>query len=193
MKPVIFIGRVDTDPWAWNVSNRRLVSVVLVSCLSIWLAGCATSADPHQGGFVSGVVGLAGGGYQRRIDEREGAYRDELDSQERLKAEARALELERAAVRSDLDRAKTRLAAQERSIAQARAGLKAQRQTSAQTQERLRQIDQAQAQATRTKNALGGVRVQDQPVTDLKTQAEDINKELDEIDSMVQGVSGTRF
>ena len=54
--------------WLWLLS----------ACLPVWLAGCATSADPHEGGFVSGVVGLAGGGYQQRVAEREGIHQGEF-------------------------------------------------------------------------------------------------------------------
>jgi septal ring factor EnvC (AmiA/AmiB activator) len=156
------------------------------------VAGCATSADPHEGGFVSGVVGLAGGGYQRRVDDREGVHQGELDAQQRLTADARALEQERAQVKGDLTRAQARLASQERRIAQERSRLRAEGKSSA-AQASLRQLDQAQARVASTKDRLRGVRPDDQPVTDLKTRSQGIQKELDEIDSMVSVVSGTRF
>ena len=35
------------------------------------LAACTVSDNPADGGFVSGVAGVAGGGYDARIDERE--------------------------------------------------------------------------------------------------------------------------
>lgn len=159
--------------------------------LPVWLTGCATSDDPHAGGFVSGVVGLAGGGYQRRIDEREGVYQSELSAEQRLTAQALALEQERAQVKGDLARAQTRLASQERRIAQERARLSAQRTAAAQS--RLRQLDQAEARVASAKGSIQAVRPQEQPVTDLKTRSQDIQKELDEIDSMVGMVSGTRF
>jgi dsDNA-specific endonuclease/ATPase MutS2 len=165
---------------------------LLAACLPLWLTGCATSEDPHEGGFVSGVVGLAGGGYQRRIDEREGVYQGELDAQQRLNAQARELERERAQVRGDLDRARARLASQERRIAEERARLGAERQSAA-ARARLRELDQAQAQATRAKGELRSVKPEEQPVTDLKARTADINRELDQIDSMVGVVSGTRF
>lgn len=34
------------------------------------LAGCATSSDPAQGGFVSGVNGLMSGGYNQRVADQ---------------------------------------------------------------------------------------------------------------------------
>ncbi len=165
---------------------------LLSAGLSVIVAGCATSADPHEGGFVSGVVGLAGGGYQRRVDDREGVHQGELDAQQRLKAQARSLEQERAQVSGDLARAQARLASQERRIALERSRLRAEGKGPA-TQASLRQLDQAQARVSSTKDQLRGVRPDDQPVTDLKTKSQGIQKELDEIDSMVSVVSGSRF
>ncbi len=173
--------------------ERRWGLLLLFVCPPVWLAGCATSADPHEGGFVSGVVGLAGGGYQRRIDEREGTYQGEMDAQQRLTAQARALEEERAQVKGDLSRAQARLAGQERRIAAERARLSVARNRSAADQARLRRLDQAQAQLVSAKGQLHSVRPEEQPVTDVRTRTQDINKELDQIDTMVGVVSGSRF
>jgi|GEM_PF-2180355 len=180
--------------WCWDVRARRRCGwPVLWACLAIWIGGCATSADPHEGGFVSGVAGLAGGGYQRRIDERENTHQGELDAQARLKAQARTLEQERAQVQGDLARARTRLASQERRIAAERARIKAQGQNPSATQASLRRLDLAQAKLASTKGELGSVRPNEQAVTDLKAKSQGIQKELDEIDNMVGVVSGTRF
>lgn len=175
-----------------NGMNQRR-GLLLCACFSLWVGGCATSADPHEGGFVSGVVGLAGGGYQQRVDDREGVRQGELDAQQRLKAQARALEQERAQVKGDLASARSRLASQERKIAAERARLTAERQRSTADQARLRRLDQAEARLVSTKGQLKSVRPEDQPITDIKARAQSINKELDEIDSMVGVVSGTRF
>jgi chromosome segregation ATPase len=139
------------------------------------------------------VAGLAGGGYQRRVDEREGIRQSELDAQQQLKAQARALEQERAQVQGDLAQARSRLASQERRIAAERARLSAERQKSAATQVSLHRLDQAQARVASAKGELQGVRPNEQAVTDLKARSQGIQKELDEIDSMVGVVSGTRF
>lgn len=179
------------EVWARLGKFGRLGWWFLMACIPVWLAGCATSADPHEGGFVSGVAGLAGGGYERRIDQREGSYQNEVDAQQRLKAQARALEQERGQVRSDLARARERLASQERRIAQQRARLGAERSAAAQAD--LRRLDQAQAQVASTKAQLRTVRLDKQPVSDLKTRTRDIQKELDEIDNMVGVVGGTGF
>ena len=191
------MNRIDRHPReareAWARLNKfgRLGWWFLMACIPVGLNGCATSADPHEGGFVSGVAGLAGGGYERRIDQRQGSYQNELDAQQRLKVQARALEQERGQVRSDLARARERLASQERRIAQQRARLGAERSGTAQAD--LRRLDQAQAQVASTKAQLGTVRLDEQPVSDLKTRTRDIQKELDEIDTMVGVVGGAGF
>lgn len=50
-------GRMRKRHWD-RIPLLGHLAVVLCLC------GCATSDDPHEGGFVSGVVGLASGGYQ---------------------------------------------------------------------------------------------------------------------------------
>jgi len=42
----------------------------LITALAL-VAGCSTSDDPAAGGFFNGVSGLASGGYQDRVDERQ--------------------------------------------------------------------------------------------------------------------------
>lgn len=44
---------------------------LLLGVAAIALSGCEISEDPADGGFLSGVVGVAGGGYQARIDALE--------------------------------------------------------------------------------------------------------------------------
>lgn len=160
---------------------------------ALWIGGCATSADPHAGGFVSGVVGLMGGGYQQRVDERQGAYQGALDAQQRLQAEARAVQAERDAVRGQLNQANARLAEIERRIAASRARIKVSAGRSAAGQAELRRLDQAQAQVRRTKGVIRGVRPDQQPVGDLKARSAAIQRDLDQIDRMVATVSGKGF
>ncbi len=181
-------ARARPGDWAGPLPGLRLYRSWGAAWVgvAVWLAGCATSDDPHQGGFLSGVAGLAGGGYQRRVDEREGTFRGELSAQQQLQAEARSVEQERAAVRSDLNRANARLADLERRLAQQRAMLRASGGQSAQR----RRLDQAQVQITRTKGALRGVHPDQQPVGDLKAHAVAIQRDLDQIDSLVGTVSG---
>ena len=177
--------RAVPTPWACRVRSWAAAGMAA----TVWLGGCATSDDPHAGGFVSGVVGLAGGGYQRRVAEREGAYQGELSAQQRLQAQAKSLEEERAAVRTDLKRANARLADLERRLAQQRALLRTAGGQSAQQ----RRLAQAQAKVSRTKGALRGVRPDEQPVGDLQARSAAIQRDLDQIDRMVGTVSGQGF
>lgn len=166
------------------------VAAVAALCLLVAaLSGCATSADPHDGGFVDGVVGLAGGGYQERIDEREAVYGRELDARERLRREAAAIEAERAAVRGELRQAEARLASLESQLARQRAALRAQQGSSAAARSRLRQVEQAQARASGARGAISEARSGDAPVGELKAQSRQIRTSIDEIDAMVESVA----
>jgi chromosome segregation ATPase len=44
---------------------------VLLGASALALAACDVSPDPADGGFLSGIVGVVGGGYQSRIDALE--------------------------------------------------------------------------------------------------------------------------
>ena len=69
---------------------------------AVGLAGCATSADPSKGGFISGVQGLASGGYQRRVDEQS--------------AELARMREQEAAAKAETDRTNAALADRQRSV-----------------------------------------------------------------------------
>lgn len=168
----------------------RRLALSLALTLPFWLGGCATSPDPHQGGFVSGIAGLAGGGYQRRIDEREATYRGELSAQEQLKAQARELERERAQVRSDLGRANARLAALESRVKRERALLAAKGHGTAASRAQRERLDRAETQIVVAKGQLRSIRPNEQPVPDLKARSRALDAELNEIDGMVGTVSG---
>ena len=185
-------GTSDSRPIPFRSPRQTwpAAAALLGSSLAL-LSGCATSPDPQDGGFISGVVGIAGGGYERRLDEREATHQGALDAQARLNAEARALEQERDAVRSDLNRAQSRLAAQEQRIARERARLQAASRRSAGDKQQLARLNQAQARVDQTKRSINQVKPDQQPVTDLKAQTRDIQLDLEEIDDMVGVVSGT--
>jgi len=179
-------------PTRWRstrLAGRPLGKLPLYGLCALALTGCATSEDPHEGGFISGVVGLAGGGYQRRIDEREATYGTELDAQERLRREAAAVEAERAAVRSELGRAESRLSSLEARLARQRAALSAQQRSSAAARQRLRRVEQAQAKVSGTRGAIQSAKSGNAPVGDLKAQSRQIQASLDEIDAVVESVS----
>ena len=181
------VETVRRSAWA-RFPNGQWLAVV---GLPIVLAGCATSADPHEGGFISGVVGLAGGGYQQRIDQRQGTYQGEVDAGQRLKAQARELEQERAAVHGELQQANARLAALERRLAQQRAALRA--QGAAANRADAQRIAQAQARVTSTKGALHQIRPEEQSVTDLKARSQAVQRDLNDIDRMVATVGGKGY
>jgi chromosome segregation ATPase len=164
---------------------------MVVAALTAGLSACATSDDPADGGFISGVAGIAGGGYDKRIEEREDAYREQLDAQAALEAEGRRLEQERAEVRAQLGQAQARLAAQQRRIAAERRRIAA--GGSAASAARLRQLDQAQSRVDATRVAVRTAGRGDQPVPELKASTRDIEAELQQIDDLVGVVAGEGF
>ncbi len=44
---------------------------LLIGASALALSACEVSQDPADGGFLSGIVGVAGGGYQARVDRLE--------------------------------------------------------------------------------------------------------------------------
>ena len=70
---------------------RSMPSSKALSTL-LFLAGCATSADPTQGGFISGVNGLMSGGYDQRVAAQSyelDRMRAQQDAAERQASQAR--------------------------------------------------------------------------------------------------------
>jgi chromosome segregation ATPase len=153
------------------------------------LAGCATSGDPHQGGFINGIVGLSGG-YQRRLDERETILSGERAEGRRLETEQRRLEAERDAVRNELDRAQRRLAAQQQRIAAERARIQALRRQTATDRARLAELSQAQGRARAVNRTIEQADPTRDALPGLEAKTRDINREIDEIDAAVGIISG---
>jgi hypothetical protein len=60
--------------------------------LILTLGACVDSADPAAGGLSNAVVGLAGGGYDERIDERESGVAVAQAQGEALDAQLAALQ-----------------------------------------------------------------------------------------------------
>jgi septal ring factor EnvC (AmiA/AmiB activator) len=81
-----------------------------------FLAACATSENPADGGLVSGVRNLSDGTYERRIEEREARVEAE-------RAETAALEGERDAVAAETARIEAEIARTEGELATARRDL----------------------------------------------------------------------
>lgn len=76
----------------------------LTICATLLLvAGCSTSDDPAAGGFISGVSGLASGGYQGRVDERQADVDDEQARAAALAGQQSAVAAQTASVGAQID------------------------------------------------------------------------------------------
>jgi hypothetical protein len=73
----------------------RVLAVLLV-------AACVQSDDPAEGGFYSGIAGLAGGGYEGRIAGREAAVAAAQGRQTALAAELAGIERDHRALQARL-------------------------------------------------------------------------------------------
>lgn len=160
-------------------------TIIQTTFIALTMSGCATNPDPSEGGFINGIVGLAGGGYQRRIEANERVYRDEVQQQERLSREAQTLEQERAAVRSELNQATDRLRALEQRIQQQRTRIAAQRAANRRQQEQ--QLARAQTKLSQAKTSLGSIKVEnadDRSLETTKAQVRLLESQLAEIDEL---------
>jgi hypothetical protein len=154
------------------------------------LSGCATSDDPREGGFVNGIIGLGGGGYQRRLDEREAILSAERAEQRRLAIEQQEVEAERDAVRRELNRAQQRLAAQQQRIAAEQSRIRALRRQSAADRARLAKLDQAKKRASSLSRTIEGADPAREPLRGLEAKTRNINREIDQIADAVGIISG---
>jgi hypothetical protein len=75
------------------------------------LAACAPSSDPAAGGFANAVAGLAGGGYEARVAERQAGVDAAEARGEALSAELARLEAEHRQIVAELARRRASLAA----------------------------------------------------------------------------------
>jgi chromosome segregation ATPase len=156
---------------------------------ALLLTACATTDDPHQGGFFSGVQNLATGGYQQRIDSREQTLQQQYSEGSRLSARADTLRAER-------DRNQRELAAASSQVAQLEASLNRYR-ASIRRQHNLRTADRATL--TRSENELSRVKAQlkqaeqqqqVRPVEDVRSDTQAIQQRLTELSKLVEGLGG---
>lgn len=76
---------------------------LIISAAALALAGCTTSDDPAAGGFLNGVAGVAGGGYQTRLDDRQGDVDAEQARAAALAAQQSGVAAQTASVGAQID------------------------------------------------------------------------------------------
>ncbi len=86
----------------------RVFGLVLVG---LTLGACETSDDPAEGGFINGIAGLAGGGYDARIEEREQNLSAAEARQAELKAQLAGLQSQYSGLRLTLLQQRSDIAA----------------------------------------------------------------------------------
>lgn len=76
--------------------------IAVISLAIIFLSACATSTDPHEGGFLGGVQGLSSGEYDRRHDERQARLERMKQQQSQLDNESRSLTQDKSSLEKKL-------------------------------------------------------------------------------------------
>ena len=77
----------------------RLLALLPVAAL---VACTPASDDPAEGGFFNGIAGLAGGGYEARVTEREQGVATAQGQQAALSAELASLQGQHAALKDQI-------------------------------------------------------------------------------------------
>jgi len=71
---------------------------------ALTVAGCETTGDPADGGFLAGVAGVAGGGYQNRVDAQQAALEQDQADAAALRAQQANLAQQSANIAAEIVR-----------------------------------------------------------------------------------------
>jgi len=97
--------------------------ILLLSASTLVLSACEVSQDPADGGFFSGIVGVAGGGYQGRVDERQAALDAEQAQANALAGEQQQVAATSANIAAEITRLRAEHTALRQRISQQLAAL----------------------------------------------------------------------
>ncbi len=84
---------------------------LFIGASALALSACEISQDPADGGFLSGIVGVAGGGYQARIDALEAQLAADQARANSLASEQLRLQAAAASTSAQLRNLRAQLAA----------------------------------------------------------------------------------
>ena len=152
------------------------------------LASCQTaSPDPAAGGFISGVSGVMGGGYQQRIDEKEQVLQSEQSEHNALMDRAAALRKERAQIRYELDRSQARISKLHDKIAEQKRKLNTEQGRNTDAWLQLRKAEKKISQVDRSYK-VASADSDNLPVPEAKARVGSLQDDLDELDGLVSVV-----
>ena len=97
--------------------------ILLLGISALALSACEVSQDPADGGFLSGIVGVAGGGYQGRVDERQAALDAEQAQANALAGEQQQVAATSANIAAEITRLRAEHTALRQRISQQLAAL----------------------------------------------------------------------
>ena len=169
---------------------RSILSIIGLVTTAVLMIACQTAADPHQGGFFSGVRNLISGGYECRVAAKQADVAIQQATQEQLEQQAVALRQERAQVERELEEAEQKLATLDKDIQRYRSGLQRERRQRDISQAKLRQ---AEASVSQIRVLLKRAKQTDQDKgtgNDMHEQAKAIQTHLSDLQDLVHILTG---
>jgi chromosome segregation ATPase len=164
---------------------RSILPIIGMVTTAVVMTGCQTAADPHEGGFISGIWNLTTGGYESRVVAKQTDVATQQATQEQLRQQEVALSQEHAQVERELNEAEQRLAALDEDIQGYRSRLQQERRLRDSDRARLHQaeasVNQIRALLTQAKQAN-----QDKGTdSDVHDQAQAIQARLSNLQDLV--------
>jgi len=83
---------------------------LIMTPIVLYLSACATTSDPHKGGFMGGVQGLSSGEYERRVDERQARLERMKNEQAQLDNEGSSLKQNKSSLQKKIQQEKHQIA-----------------------------------------------------------------------------------
>lgn len=176
-----------------RVEGRHTTRIALLCTTLLWLSACETTDDPREGGFVSGAINIADGGYQRRVDEKQREYDEQLAARQNLVRQAEELKQERIRLTRELEQATKRLTELEVSIREQRRRLEQEHRLTAEAQVKLKKLRDAEARARRIRSAADQLDPGDNSLGALQEKVTELSTDLAELDSIVDSLAGEGF
>ncbi len=160
-------------------------NIIIIALLILFLNGCATSTDPHEGGFLGGVQGLSSGEYERRKKERQQRLERIKQEQSNLDNYSQSLEKNKASLEKKLQEEKRLIAklnkdsqALEEKIAQLKSENSADQKKVNNLKQRLKQLNRDISNIKHSIDDLEGGGSGDTSLDKTRAQLEKQRKEL---------------
>jgi chromosome segregation ATPase len=168
-------------------SFPRFKAGVLAVMTLLPAGACTINEDPAKGGFISGVAGIVGGGYETRIREDEQALAREQEEAAAAAARKTDIEAQQAAVQQEL--AQVRQTFDQLSVRVGILRRRLDKEGAARAQDRMRLAD-AERRLRQVQDRITLVE-DDNPVSQRREEVKDLRLALESIGGLVRTIADT--